>query len=626
MADDISLTDLVWSIPLVYDVANDYALKLRYGATVGVSEPRAIWHIPDDAPPEFIDIVDQTTVATFGILVDKTSDIDDPLNAVTVLRQGLNQAYRAGKNKRERPVYLKVQRNGATNATLRRVYYGYVDDSKQYDSVSVLNNIIYDAVLYLFMSPYGQAESSQELKNLVKNGAFLDISGGTATQWSGVATPTLAADTTNYLIGGQSQKITAVASGRGIQSHTFVLNNTSAVIYFWIYAASGTWTLSLFDDTAGSNEASASFSASTPANYDKTKKDAAGATWYRVPISSDSVTAGNDFRMKIITSSSSGVCSIDACYAYDGSTTAPDAWADYYLSYTRGDWTATNNTYRNRMMIWGIPGDAPALFAYQFASSSAQRIFLSHQVENRFGQLDTIFWQETLSGSGARWSTGTTGTYTGSGYETYDDNDTESSAIIGATFSNDGTAFQSWDAYGIIWVQNAAITCNATALVGAVTISLVQNIAITAGAWYIVRLGTITLQDLLQEWSQFDESISVGSFTVRMTFDVSGGTYGADAVKVDAVFLLPTEGKTVAEFNSSQSTFFIDYDREKVLVGATGGHNQNTIMAPYGLEAGVLNIMYYMLMTGTANSYSPSQSSAITTYILPRTRSLLGTI
>lgn len=619
----ITLTDGTINIPLVYNVANQYRFKALYGARVTPGEPVPMWHESEDAAPRLVSLRDTNRAGYFELNVENkngTYKDDDVLNALTVLRRWVDgaaqQAARAEIVGDVVPIYLKVQRADGSVATYHRVIYGYVnDESAHYDAPSTLNNIAFGVVLYLVLAPYGQALNAISLNNYVRNPNFdfESATSGLASYWSKNGSPTVTLDTGIKLFGTQSSKIVATSADEGILCNTVTnASDTAAVCYAWLYVTSGTAIVRLYDVDGTSTVASATIDATdSGGNSDMSRTDSGGRTWYRVPVSYGSLTAGNDVSLRIYSSGGAATFYVNGAYLELGTTTAPDAWCSYRGLYNRGDQTTAQPNYLNTFDVWGVPGDAPAVLTMNVTTDALTRfVNICSWFDGRLPASSLTHWYENISilASSATISTVTDAARSNGEYERATVS-TDDELSVSVTLADDDVILDTFRRPYNVWIVARSSDVSSVYFVGEGQRADLS----TDDTWELLKVysspgKTVNEAQTGQSPAQFSAYITTGT---SMTVDIDAII--VQFVDQNVIFSAPTAG-TYIMYGAKRAGFLTGLSLPCGLLGSL-----------WQVMPGVLNRFMFLAWT-TAYAHALTDEFTVTADVLPQTRHLLGTM
>jgi hypothetical protein len=197
-------------------------------------------------------------------------------------------------------------------------------------------------------------------------------SDGLADYWDEVGTPVTTINTTNYMVGTQSQQVVTDSNDEGVSHYVGPPLNSELdldfVAYAWVYLVSGSdVTLEVSGDFGS---VTTTYSSATTTATGK-----GGATWRRLEVTS-TLTGGNEDNLLISTYADSGTTfCVDKTIITSGST-IPETWMSgrYFRNYY--DDTDTGVNYVDFV---DVPGDLPAITKYKVQSSSALMYYMSNR-------------------------------------------------------------------------------------------------------------------------------------------------------------------------------------------------------------------------------------------------------
>lgn len=275
------------SINLVYDSSTNPNRK-TIEQYIRAFESQVLYHRPDDGPPVPVRLSDEPIEGYFRLISPGQggSSWNTPQDVVAQLKIWVDgekqQAFKAFSYGEGNKIKLKCALNGQTDYTYFDVMFGYVDDSEAYyNGPADRNYQAHPVMVYLRMAPAGIGDPIILKNDLPSSPHFIEDSNsdGLADGWelnSGSLTPTL--NTSFYVIGGQSQKLTGAES---TMDSGLVLCDAGEGIMFqiWSYYSGTASRVALYDggDTAGSTNLTINST-----NADATYTDLHGNTWYRV--------------------------------------------------------------------------------------------------------------------------------------------------------------------------------------------------------------------------------------------------------------------------------------------------------------------------------------------------------
>jgi hypothetical protein len=647
MAHTFEFTDGNKTIDVVYNAATQKNFAMFYGARIQAQATTIQEHHPDRGQSKLVSAVDVDRTVFFEMDVYQGDDDIDigVLDNLADLKRWLDgadqQALRYHLHGDCDEIFLKVKPDGVTNATLHSCKAGFVDDSgafyTKYQDLTG-NRHANTVIVQVKLTPYGQAENAISLKNMLPGSPHFieDIDAdGIADGWNShnAEAGELTLNTTNYLVGGQSQKIDVSSLDEGIRSDSAInpASETDYVGYIWVYLVSGAARLYFLDVGASIYRTNTIISAG---NADRTMVDSAGNTWWRIVVSGTDLTAGNDARLYIRSDGGAAELYIDAAYLEIGTTVVPDAWCSSMEWENRNDKDYASGGI-HYVDLWGIPGDAMALMETKAtitdATGSPNRLYLGKTSDGQVLAADQITWIESdefTSQSGTisvTWSAGT-GT---------SDNHYYRATYSSGTGQGVRTAPKSGDA-----ARQLALTPRR--VFGLIRASDVS----TAEVRCRVASGTeLLLSDWLQlnannVWELVDFGLMNGagiitaevpdSATPTINFQLDCQNLGSgDTLDFDAFLLMPVEEflitRSISPGPAVTHTFHIRPVYEDVVNDDKG----------YA-EAGTLGSMWYawpgrrttrIIMAwelATTSVYTLANSADVSFNITPRTRHLLG--
>jgi hypothetical protein len=621
MADTIKLAQ--GSATLDINDGSTYAIKRIFLSTPADKD---LWHVPDYGESQLVRTEPSDRPCTIDMAIT-AADEDTLQNDVVVLRRWLkNEAKRAELDGDTDSVYLTILKNGGTNTVKHRIKNAYVDDSASHYTGFRKATIALHITIHLVLAPYGEWDTTITLRNDMFSSPHMledSNSDGLADGWAeidGAETTTI--DTTDWLIGGQSQKVVAGADNFGIQCDTITnAADTSAVGFVWIYVSTGAVDVHLYDADAPGVEDSTD---ATSGNADKTTTaDGGGNTWLRIVVSSDSIPAGNDVRIQVLAKGGAATFYVDGTYLELGTTTAPDSFASAKNLDNRGDIQSTNQAsenYLNYMHVWGVPGDAPALLETRLTLSGLpggggnRRLYIGRSQDGNVNAGLDRHWLESDDFAEGTSPSGASGG--------------DDANIVG-TFTGTDAYYISYNPkhiYGIIRVSNTQADITLKAQYGSTTLTTfytsdIKN-APDINEWYTIDFGVVRGREVAPMDVPDTTSPSI-KYTIEFDNVVAAGT-----CDVDAVLLLPTsQEKIIFETGDTVSDGDITYirgEQSDCIVDAIGHTIPDLLGTFWEVTPNIANKLVFATTT-TAAVYSYTQAAAITLVITPRTRHLMGT-
>lgn len=407
-------------IDLIYDAGSQATYHALAGMQLGLPQTETVMHLPDRGPAWPVDSFDVNRQIVVSLNIDGGS-ADAVEDASARLRRWVDgadqQALRYHTKKDVNEIRIRIQRDGSTNYTDNSILIGLYDDGGAlYNAVATVNDMAIEAAIVLTVLPYGEGETIS-LHNDLTNPAFTIGASGVAAGWTKTGTGTATLNTDAWLIGGQSQKIAAGAGVCGIVSDTIsVANGVDVVAYVWIYVESGTVRVKLRNTSDGADVDTADVAASPSGSvYDKTAVDAAGNTWYRIPLSgTNSTGSAKNWRVEVASLFAAMNFYVDAAYldATTDTTTIPAAWMSASDLENRGDQDASNPGRICHYDVWGIPGDAHALVRHKITGLDGKyfifgAVFDGHDRADQQEHYYDSSEFTTDAASNGTWSTGT---------------------------------------------------------------------------------------------------------------------------------------------------------------------------------------------------------------------------
>lgn len=333
MAIVCKLTDGTAEIALYYSETVGFSL-LDEGIKPGRPEPRTLYGGIDEI--QLVRHHDGKRRIPLDLYLKGDTD-DDLIDRINELQHLVRQARDFHLLDYGNEVFLEFQLENATYASRFPVLGGEANIDRFMNLFCEGVQTIDSLPLVLTCKPYWVSVGTYTLENYLGTPHFEEDGNadGLADRWAEVGVPTTTLDTTIRILtkdgkdlGTQSQKVvTDDSSTEGIESDVVSAAETSAVIYAWIYLASGDdITVVLWDNDASESKGSAEYSTEGW----ETKVGADGNTWKRVVVSSDSLTSENDHSMIIARYSGDATqittFYVDQCYFEFGTTTTPIGW------------------------------------------------------------------------------------------------------------------------------------------------------------------------------------------------------------------------------------------------------------------------------------------------------------
>lgn len=546
-------------------------------------------------------------------------------------------------------VYLDVTPIGATNKTRHRILYGQVDDSMAYYAEEATNK--YKAArisIILYLAPLAEMTAFTMINHLGTSTSphfITDLnSDGRATGWDLDGTPSsVTLDTTNWLVGGQSQRIVCDAGGEGIRSQVVATgSSTTAVAYAWFRVTTGTITFRLRNTTAASNVDTASVTSAGSADSDKSTTDSAGATWYRVVLSG-SFTAGNSIRLEFLSTAASDDWNVDACYLEVGTTTAPPGWMSSYRIENRNDIQDTNATtraYFNSLDTWGIPGDEDALALWKLtAQSVGLGFYAGRMVDGTYLAVQQDHWIESdeqdaasATGNGV-WSTQADANTTNGSYRRF----TEGTSNLGGytEFNYTGSDLRKLAAtprrvIALVNSNQAACTFKFDVYADSTNFTpenVATTVKVAATTWHLLDLGILNLTGIVP--ADVPDTTEP-TFALRVTI---AGLSSTNTAAIDAIFLPPVIDDYMiyniqvgSGFGANQ--LWVNGNNETVIPEDRGFDRHDWKGSLWNLSAGPImsRTVFMTFANSTQYTYDLTAGFDIKLTVTPRTRHLMGTL
>lgn len=624
------------AINLVYDSSTNTAYQEYVNSHSLTGEINPLFHKPDTVPPELVRLVPDNRVMFFRLNIDG-SNIDDTLNKINALARWIDgedqQAARYHTDGDVNRIEVKVQLNGSTNHTLIPVVYGFFDSfSALLNEYGEPNGAAINLPITLIVDELGEGASISLNNDLASSPHFVEDSDGDglADGWTETGTPATTIDTTAYLIGGKSQKVvTDNSTSEGVRCDTVTASISSNIVaYAWVYIESGgdPVRVRLFDG-ASTNIDSATLTA-TDANgvSDKTAVDAAGNTWYRVPVSGSNTGAANVYMDAVRQSgdaSANTTYYVDACYLEVDQTVVPDAWCSTVSIKNRYD-PGVAEININYLDFWGIPGDADAVVQMTITStgSNDEALIVSGIYDGVVSAQYHQYWIEDddfTFGASSDWAQTTSTGTSGDSYMSL-----TLSSVLDRIQANSPVTLYLTDYQLRVFAGVYVTTSDPEIRIGAIlpTATLWTDFFApsSTSTWSLVDFGLLNPSGLRTDYPAVNgfEAINV---------DENAGSGGT--VRVDFIMFLPTQQFAVTS-TWSGTAWAIDGKRGVVLSKtSTGEWVQDTGLGSIGyLLSGTRSTRYVMFVRGSTTDYEVYDLTATLAIssinVIPRTRHLLG--
>lgn len=638
-------------IDLAYNASTNPYWLVNTGSPSLGSPVTPKFHRPDSAPPELVRLISDIRPMTFSMVVrGEDDDPDELLNNIAMLSRWVDgpdqQAARYHLTGDVNRIELHIKLDGATNTTKIPVVYGNVSAfDSLFTEYGAANTAAFRATVQLYLAPFGEGDAITLRNDLPSSPHFIEDSNsdGVADGWTAINAPTSTAlITSQWLIGGKSQQITTNNStGQGIQSSTVtVTSGTACVGYIWIRGASTSdpITISLLD---GSNVVMDSevFTASNPANYDKTAVDSAGNTWYRYSLSGTNTNA--NVKMSIIRAAANASIAstfrVDAAYLQTGTSTIPDAWCSASAIYNRNDPVTANPERINYIDMWGVPGDVPGILtttvATTISAGTKDTIVIAKYTDGKVNVVDLAHWIEGETGTweylGGSDSTPSDASRSNGEYSRFTANSTPNVGYYNMFAASGDQGYL--DLYSVphrIFLIARSSSANTTFSWSDSNSPLVAGggsaVGISAAnTWEILDIGyQLPISKTIYE--NFPES---GAAVDPITIEVTPGAASA-TVDIDAILFLPAnEDGLIFVRKGTASSAPSDF----VIVGSA--NEVITSGVSLGLQGGLSTIppgnkmtrLMFAILNASSQVYTLGDSFDVSLTITPRTRHLLGT-
>lgn len=666
MANTYTLKGGFTDIDLVWDQTTQKNYKIRNGTSFRDGRLAVNFFVPDMGfSPKVMSVSEAPKTMVFRLSVFPGGAADwnvtlRKINAIKRLVHGPNQqALRYHQGNDGAKIYLRAQLDGSDFYVDHTVLYGMVDDGgAYYNKAAEETTTAIDVFVTLVLMPYGQG-ATINLNNAQENGDFYQ-EGSTAnlaagwTAFSGFTGYTF--DTTNFLINGVAQHCTASTSGDGLEgTNVAVVASGKMAGYVWIYLISGSVEIDIYDGTvAWVSKVLTSGDGNGVA--DKTIEDAAGATWYRVPVSHTDTGSGGTYRLLVISNGGAAEWVMDGAYfdTANNTTTVPDGWCSDNDFRMRGDRSTTNPAYINHMDIWGIPGDGPALITHIIDPTTITNNYLYLIVgkitDGKYLAADMEFWFDTDSSSGetnfiatdfannGSWaaSTGTTnnhfwrfsdgGAGTGEGGKiVFLDDDlirrffaVPRRLFVAVRTSHAGTVFT-------VYMGNKSAASDAD--LGIITDQ--KSIQVNSiNTWELHDAGALVATDFIPD--AIDAPVVSGYPLIYMGVQVEMASASANAdfdfmwapwAGADSFMVIQLSSALAA---SATSELHIDGNQEGVISSLIGSYEQNYIGSVWSVAPGPYTTRFTYQMLGSANQITIGDLNEISFQVVPQASHMLS--
>jgi hypothetical protein len=641
MADTINLVQ--GSTTLDLDDTTNYESKTLRLVTPPDKE---LWFSPDFGESQLVRNEPAEREAMLVLRVKGTTE-DIVQNNIVTLRRWFDEAKRHARDGDNDAVYLKLQKNSATNATRHLIKSCNVDDSNSH-WIPERNNVsqALDVVLTFILAPFGEWDSTITLQNdMFSSPHFVEDSDadGLADGWAEVGSPATTINTTQWLVGGKSQKVlTDNTNAEGIVSDTVTAAQSSNLVaYCWIYIKTGgdDVTVRLRDGSDNNIESKTLAIGDTGSVSDKSLVDSNGKTWYRIVVSGSNTVAAN---AKLLISRAAGdatvatTFSVDACYLEVDQTTAPDAWASSKNIDNRNDILSTSQTtenYLNYIDTWGIPGDAPALALWKFTTStgatSIRQLYAARVADGVYTIADHDHYvgsDEFTTAPAGPWSTNT-GT-TENQYQIFTAASTPDTGTATLTLTGDDArklASSDLRAFAVCRaITSTSDTISLSATINGLDYADANAVSVPATSptdWYLLDLGKIAATGIIPATTPASPSLAI-------TLTVTGATT-SNVFHIDHLWLLPIAHEwLISQFQNNVPTagsIWIDGPGRGIITSVGGVVESGTLPSFWQQEPGAIanRNIFVVTQANAKNTYADELAASIV--ITPRTRYLMGT-
>lgn len=658
MAITFTLTDGSTSIPLVYDAATQSEYQMHKGRQSLDSPLSPLWHTPDNQPPQLVRLTPGVRTLFFMLhIAGRAGDtttisgeaMDATLNKIAALARPVDgpdqQAARYVIDGDANRVTLKVQLEGATNATYIPVIYGQISTfDGLFSELGEDNAQARHVPVTLYVEPYGEGDVITLRNDLTGSPGMTEFVSGLALGLGLVGSPTVLQAPTHWLVGGSSQRFDAPATGSHgiVTAAVTAVQGSQAVAYAWVAAQPEEDILTIrLNDGANTAITSKLFNPADPSDYDQTAVDRAGLTWYRYVVSGVNSGAAN-FRLRIDRNTShatkASIYVIDAIYLQTGTTTAPAAWmSGAAIQNNSQEFVAVNH-----IDTWGIPGDVPALVKLTFAPSSLavsgnpmqfvaakarDGKVLAAQHKYRY---EGESWSSQTAGLGS-WSVGST---SGISYARFTGSGTGGFGVINFNLTGQALinfARMTWRVFARVRASATTITFRISLIANSTVVVIGETKrVITANTFSLLDLGLINARGV---WADLASGAAVTE-NAQLAVTVQSVNSGQTA-DVDGFWLLPVQhggdfligliGSTAGLWTTAKSLVIDGASREMYL--STSGKKIDYLGELRSVAPGNnMTRMMFLIRRDSDSTHFVTDAMKATLQITPRTRHLLGTV
>lgn len=627
------------SYELVFNASTQADIKLFYGTQVQGGLPEVVLHAAEDAEPELVAASEPYKTVFLDVALPPAADQDTLLNILPPIKRAVDgstsQAVRSQFSPNVGKVWLRLQRDGSTNYTDWPVRYGWVDDGgAYYTSGASINTAGLGVIIMLVVGPYGEG-AEQTLTNKLSNAGFTwGDTAGMPWNWNSVGSPTIANVTATWLAGGKCAKMTTdTSTGQSFYNGWAIIGSGAQVAAFiWVQLSdTGGDPLTIaLEDGAVSTLQSKTFDPDNPVGWDR-KVRKGGNWWYRYSLTGQ-LTANN---ARLLMTRPAGVATQVSVYRFDCAyigeqTTVPDGWSSQRHGENRYDPISADLSQVNVIDTALIPGDAPALARWLITldtSTDAHGMLAATWSDGVIAAGDWPFAidaDDFTVGAGVDWGDVTDATRTESHYLRL--NLPSSLDRTSAQITNAYQVFrQPFRLFSILYHSTAVPSTRFGVSDGTNILQWLDFKSPQANAqWSFVDHGLINVSGKIPDQAS-------GTALGYVHVDEDAGASGQ--VRVDNVYLIPSEDVLVSEVNSANwTTRYIDgYERT---TGATisGGQpvNRPYVGRMWTLQPGLTSnrTLFVFLGDGTSGNtdeHTLSRTYGATLTVKPRTRHLLGT-
>lgn len=642
-------------INLAYNASTNPNWLVNTGSPSLSSPVTPKFHKPDNAPPEIIALIADIRPMTFSMIVQGDDDPDTLLNNIATLakwvdgpsQQAAQHYLKSGMNRIE----LHIKLDGATNTTKIPVIYGNVSAfDSLFTEYGATNTAAFGATVQLYLDPDGEGESYTP-NNLLPNSDFHieSSTSGLAAGLSLVNSPTCSLSTSNWLYGGQSQRIlTDTSSSHGFDTDLqTITSGTSIVAFVYILASSsGNDPITIrLQDGSGNVIQDKTYNPANASGYDKSATAFSNTNRFRRYVVSGTNSAANA-RIRVFRAASNATQEtefwVDCIYMETGTTTAPPFWCSHTDLDNRNDADSTSTRRVNTLDFFDIPGDSEALLtlAYSPTPSSKQIFIMGRGVDGQYSAGSQPPWVEAQGGSGwttsnvatnGAWSTPTDAGYSasnalrftasgGAGEGTH--SAISSSTATRKMLSGKKRVFLIAETNNVGTVPEFTIEIKAGVGTGSKTTILkaISHNVETANQHLLFDCGTLNATQIMNQYAT-DLTLNT-TFNVIISAYVSSGNW----IQFDGLFIMPTHEFGIQyPLNAVPAAGTLYFDgRTKQMFLKSSGVAEPTRGGVFRLSPGIGNRLAFV-QTASDNQISITEAFTVTPTVTPRTRHLLGT-